>query len=412
MLEWIKDQLVNNQIAVGGALTVAVSSLAYLMRRIPSVLATLVCRKLLVSVEVRDTDISYHWLANWLSLRRSESNVLCVMSSLDRREGPSVGRSKQRVVMILGQGRHLMTYAGHHLMVERSRSAPASRGESDRLHECETIRLVGPWWSREAITSLLEEARDEFTPSADGSITIRVPRYGNWQQVDSVEARDVDSVVLRRGQMERIVQKVESFLAGRERYARRGVPWRLGMLFHGPTGNGKTSTIKAIAAKNGMDLSIIHLSRDTSDEDLAYLFGQADQSTIIMMEDVDKVLKQVSGDIGEGKVTVGGLLNAIDGATSRQGRILVMTTNDRDALFDALVRPGRIDVVEEFPDSDEDQVVRMFDRFYEGARPDLGAVFAAASAGLSMATVQNRMLDFEDDPEGLVRTYAAQELAG
>jgi chaperone BCS1 len=42
-------------------------------------------------------------------------------------------------------------------------------------------------------------------------------------------------------------------------------------------------------------------------------------------------------------VTLSGLLNAIDGNASQEGRLLIMTSNNPDALDAALTRPGRID---------------------------------------------------------------------
>ena len=42
-------------------------------------------------------------------------------------------------------------------------------------------------------------------------------------------------------------------------------------------------------------------------------------------------------------VTLSGLLNAIDGNASQEGRLVIMTSNDPDALDAALTRPGRID---------------------------------------------------------------------
>jgi chaperone BCS1 len=42
-------------------------------------------------------------------------------------------------------------------------------------------------------------------------------------------------------------------------------------------------------------------------------------------------------------VTLSGLLNAIDGNASAEGRLLIMTSNNPDTLDEALTRPGRID---------------------------------------------------------------------
>jgi chaperone BCS1 len=43
-------------------------------------------------------------------------------------------------------------------------------------------------------------------------------------------------------------------------------------------------------------------------------------------------------------ISLSGLLNAIDGVSSNEGRILIMTTNNPEALDKALIRPGRVDM--------------------------------------------------------------------
>lgn len=43
------------------------------------------------------------------------------------------------------------------------------------------------------------------------------------------------------------------------------------------------------------------------------------------------------------KLTLSGLLNRLDGPTSKDGRIVCMTSNAPDSLDPALVRPGRCD---------------------------------------------------------------------
>lgn len=46
---------------------------------------------------------------------------------------------------------------------------------------------------------------------------------------------------------------------------------------------------------------------------------------------------------GRSVVTLSGLLNAIDGNASQEGRLLIMTSNKPDTLDAALTRPGRVD---------------------------------------------------------------------
>ena len=49
---------------------------------------------------------------------------------------------------------------------------------------------------------------------------------------------------------------------------------------------------------------------------------------------------------GLNRLTFSGLLNAIDGVTSTEGRIVFMTTNYVDRLDPALIRPGRVDLMQ------------------------------------------------------------------
>merc|ERR1719158_2486284 len=67
---------------------------------------------------------------------------------------------------------------------------------------------------------------------------------------------------------------------------------------------------------------------------------------------------------GGGKLTLSGLLNALDGPTATTGRLLFMTTNQRHRLDTALVRSGRIDYEVEFKHAEEDHIQRLFNRFY------------------------------------------------
>ena len=59
-----------------------------------------------------------------------------------------------------------------------------------------------------------------------------------------------------------------------------------------------------------------------------------------------------------------GLLNAIDGVASQEGRILIMTTNYPEKLDDALVRPGRVDMKVEFTLASKQQIRELFLRMY------------------------------------------------
>ena len=64
-------------------------------------------------------------------------------------------------------------------------------------------------------------------------------------------------------------------------------------------------------------------------------------------------------------VTLSGLLNAIDGVASQEGRVLVLTTNYPDRLDPALIRPGRVDLKVRFDLAGRKEVRELFLRMYD-----------------------------------------------
>lgn len=76
------------------------------------------------------------------------------------------------------------------------------------------------------------------------------------------------------------------------------------------------------------------------------------------------------GEVGaSSRVTLSGLLNALDGIGAQEGRILYATTNCYDALDPALCRPGRMDVHVEFKLASKYQARELFKRFYMPSSP-------------------------------------------
>lgn len=139
-------------------------------------------------------------------------------------------------------------------------------------------------------------------------------------------------------------------------------------MLHGLPGTGKTSFISALAGYFGYSICMLSLSERTLDDDrLNYLLNNAPPGCFILLEDVDVAL--VSRDSSEKahhpayegmtRVTLSGLLNAIDGVTSAEERILFMTTNHVDRLDSALVRPGRVDVRQYFGNCDEQMLGKV-----------------------------------------------------
>lgn len=76
----------------------------------------------------------------------------------------------------------------------------------------------------------------------------------------------------------------------------------------------------------------------------------------------------------QSSITFSGFLNALDGVTSGEERIVFMTTNHIERLDPALIRPGRVDVIQLLDDASASQARLLFCQFYggsnDGDRPD------------------------------------------
>lgn len=70
-----------------------------------------------------------------------------------------------------------------------------------------------------------------------------------------------------------------------------------------------------------------------------------------------------------GELSFSGLLNVLDGVASQEGRILIMTTNHKESLDDALIRPGRVDLEIAFTHANASISAQVFEGLYSPLRP-------------------------------------------
>ena len=70
------------------------------------------------------------------------------------------------------------------------------------------------------------------------------------------------------------------------------------------------------------------------------------------------------GGHADTRITLSGLLNALDGVSAQEGRLLFATTNRYQSLDPALIRPGRMDIHVEFRLASRHQAKELYKRFY------------------------------------------------
>ncbi|KQK20475.1 AAA-ATPase At3g28580 [Brachypodium distachyon] len=180
----------------------------------------------------------------------------------------------------------------------------------------------------------------------------------SWSYVLFEHPSTFDTLAMDPAKKRSIMDDLDAFRDGKEYYARIGKAWKRGYLLYGPPGTGKSTMIAAMANYLDYDIYDIELTSVATNIELRRLFIQTSGKSIVVLEDIDcsadltgKRKKSstprapADGVPADKKVTLSGLLNAVDGLWSACGgeRIIIFTTNYVEELDPALIRHGRMD---------------------------------------------------------------------
>lgn len=101
------------------------------------------------------------------------------------------------------------------------------------------------------------------SPTATNSLLLEVGKWNNelhneiwvfdggfWEKStelwDSIRKASWEDVILDKSMKDQIIADVDDFFNSRDTYEDLKVPWKRGVIYYGPPGNGKTISIKAM----------------------------------------------------------------------------------------------------------------------------------------------------------------------
>uniref|UniRef100_A0A0D9WZH8 AAA+ ATPase domain-containing protein n=1 Tax=Leersia perrieri TaxID=77586 RepID=A0A0D9WZH8_9ORYZ len=195
-------------------------------------------------------------------------------------------------------------------------------------------------------------------------LKIYMNENASWRGIVHHHPATFDTLAMDTGLKNSVVADLDRFMKRREYYRRIGKAWKRGYLLYGPPGTGKSSLVAAMANYLRFDLYDLDISEVRGNSSLQRLLIAMPSRVILVVEDIDCTISARSrednvSDMEEDadaadlskkaepeRLTMSGLLNFIDGlwSTSGEERVIVFTTNYKERLDAALLRPGRMDM--------------------------------------------------------------------
>lgn len=167
---------------------------------------------------------------------------------------------------------------------------------------------------------------------------------GYWQKsrdlYESIKSATLDNLILSGTLKEDIYADVERFFESKPMYAEYNVPWKRGILFIGPPGNGKTHMVKALVNTTGypcLYIKSFKTRQQTDTDNMRLAFNRVREAApcIVVIEDLDALIDDENRSF---------FLNELDGFALNDGVLMIATTNHPERLDMAILeRPSRFD---------------------------------------------------------------------
>lgn len=262
----------------------------------------------------------------------------------------------------------------------RCYASPARRFDGLRGYVYEDVKFgkyFYKWKEHEYILYVVEDGIGNYTNNMNyllgsskestDALLVAAGEYGNelheevlvfdrgyWQKShelwQSVQNSLWENVILNPAKKKSIIDVVDTFFNSREKYQKLKVPWKRGIIYYGPPGNGKTISIKAM----------MHTLYDRPDPiptlyvrslvafggpeaALSKIFSRARQMApcFLVFEDLDSIITDAVRSY---------FLNEVDGLKSNDGILMLGSTNHLDRLDPGIAkRPSRFDRKYLFP---------------------------------------------------------------
>jgi len=397
ILPILHSVLSGNQFASGGMLLMALGAIGDSLRKIPAAIWAHIVHQSTISIIIVDQIPPFEWFKEWYKEQKHAKKSRRIDVTPENN-------------FVLAPGHHWFFYKGRPLWVQFSRTEDDKNVSGKRL-EAFTVTTIGR--NQKYFRNLMEDVYVAHCETEKQVPSLYV-RGNGWEIIDGYKPRPLSTVILPQDVKDKFITDFTQFKASKDWYTSMGIPYHRGYMLHGPAGTGKTSLVTGLSSHFNNRVYLIDLNTQ-SDASLASAVKYCSEGSFIVLEDVDCCTKkrklnkvdssvQDNPDLGDDGVlvrasnvaslgvTLSGLLNVLDGIQSPSGVAFFMTTNHAESLDEALLRPGRVDMMEYIGPATTEQKTQLYFAFFPEDTKAAAAEFIEKHEAVTMASMQGELL--------------------
>ena len=413
-LNFITQLLKENPWLLGAFSLMGFGGILASLQSVPKTILEFVKRKIFVRLVVTDKYNSTYYLERAFATKKEFVKKL---KTIDCDILPKE-KNEHSINNFPGFGLHFIWYKNHLIWISRERTE--TKGGWKNYTENWYFTALG--FDARILIDYVTSLCDDYLNYKDTCLYLCEGE--NWSRISTLKNNKISSLVLHN-EANYIYEDMKNFLQRKEWYKDKNIPYHRGYLLHGKPGTGKSSLIKALACELKLDVYYLNLNtKGLDDNTLQKALSRVAPNSIILFEDIDCLFRERKTETvsvekiddknappikqnTESEVTLSGLLNALDGFFAPEGTFVFMTTNHKEKLDEALIRPGRVDYDVYFGLPTEEQIKNLFLKFYIG-QEKLAQEFydkvLDSSEEMTMAKLQGHFLMCIDAPEKAINS--------